>query len=133
MFRYSAKTVEAIYVKSGICPSTYGKILKGPLGEVISNSCTTCDLIIGISLVGTSQVALFGNEIEHDMVMSLIRSRAMQVSSDKGNNTRLSRFKRRKIRGTHRGHMAIQVPLSIIGAGVSRPCLECSRTVGYHA
>ena len=71
-----------------------GKILKGPLREVISNSCAACDLITGISLVGTSQVALFSNEIEHDMVMSLIRSRAMQVSSDKGNKTRLSRFKR---------------------------------------
>ena len=73
------------------------KILKGPLGEVISNSCVVCDLITGISLVGTSQVALFGNDIEHDMVMSLIRSQAMQVSRDKGNKTRLSRFKRRKI------------------------------------
>ena len=74
-----------------------GTYSKGPLGEVISNSCAACDLITGISLVGTSQVALFSNEIEHDMVMSLIRSRAMQVSSDKGNKTRLSRFKRRKI------------------------------------
>ena len=63
------------------------KILKGPLGEVISNSYAACDFITGISLVGTSQVALFGNEIEHDMVMSLIRSRAMQVSRDKGNKT----------------------------------------------
>ena len=69
-------------------------ILKGSIGEVISNSCAACDLITGISLVRTSQVALFSNEIEHDMVMSLIRSREMQVSSDKGNKTRLSRCKR---------------------------------------
>src|SRR5215216_130288 len=74
-----------------------GKILKGPLREVISNSCAACDLITWISLVGTSQVALFGNKIDHDMVTSLIRTQAMQVSRDKGNNTRLSRFKRRKI------------------------------------
>ena len=74
-----------------------GKILEGPLGEVISNSCALCDLITGISLVETSQVALFGNEIEYDMVMSLIRSQAMRVSRDKENKTRLSRFKRRKI------------------------------------
>ena len=80
-----------------------GKILKGPVGEVISNSGTSCDLITGISLVRTSQVALFGNEIEHDMVMSLIRSRAMQVSNDKGNKTRLSRFKQRKIFVEHTG------------------------------
>ena len=79
-----------------ICPCD-GKTLKGPLGEVISNSCAACDLITGISLVGTSQVALFGNEIEHDMVMSLIRSRVMHVSRDKGTKTRRSRFKRRKI------------------------------------
>ena len=83
------------------------KILKGPLREVISNSCAACDLITGISLVRTSQVALFSNEIEHDMVMSLIRSRAMQVSSDKGNKTRLSRFKHERsswnAQGSH-GH-----------------------------
>ena len=66
-----------------------GKILKGPLGEVISNSCAACDSITGISLVGMSHVALFSNEIKHDMVMPLIRSRAMQVSRDKGNKTRL--------------------------------------------
>ena len=83
--------------RSGFVRPRDGKILKCPLGEVISNSCAACDLITGISLVGTSQVALFGNEIEHDMVMSLIRSREMQVSSDKGNKTPLSRFKRRKI------------------------------------
>ena len=63
------------------------KILKGPLGEVISNSCASCDLITGISLVGMSQVALFGNEIEHYMMMSLIRSRTMQVSRDGRNKT----------------------------------------------
>ena len=83
--------------RAGFVRPCDGKILKGPLGEVISNSCAACDLITGISLVGTSQVVLFSNDIEHDMVMSLIRSRAMQVSSDKGNKTRLSRFKRRKI------------------------------------
>ena len=69
------------------------KILKRPLREVISNSCAACDLITRISLVRTSQVAFYSNDIEHDMVMSLIRSQAMQVSSDKGNKTRLSRFK----------------------------------------
>ena len=83
--------------RAGFVHPCDGKILKGPLGEVISNSCAACDLITGISLVRTSQVALFGNEIEHDMVMSLIRSRAMQVSNDNGNNTRLSWFKRQKI------------------------------------
>ena len=67
-----------------VCPRD-GNILKGPLGEVISNSCAACDLITGISLVRTSEVALFGNEIEHNMVMSLIRSREMQVSRDKRN------------------------------------------------
>ena len=80
--------------RAGFVRPCDGKILEGPLGEVISNSCVACDLITGISLVGTSLVALFSNEVEHDMVMSLIRSREMQVSSDKGNNTRLSRFKR---------------------------------------
>ena len=66
--------------RAGFVHPRDGNILKGPLGEVISNSCATCDLITWKSLVGTSQVALFGNEIEHDMVMSFIRSRAMQVS-----------------------------------------------------
>ena len=73
--------------RAGFVRPCDGKILKGPLGEVISNSCVACDLTMGISLVEMSQVALFSNEIEHDMVMSLIRSRAMQVSSDKGNKT----------------------------------------------
>ena len=80
-----------------------GKILNVPLGEVISNSCAACDLSTWISLVGTSQVALFSNEIEHDMVMSLIRSRAMQVSRDKGNKTRPSWFKLQKIFVEHIG------------------------------
>ena len=55
--------------RAGFVHPRDGKILEGPLGEVISNSYVACDLITGISLVGTSQVALFGNEIEHDMVM----------------------------------------------------------------
>ena len=80
--------------RAGFVHPCDGKILKGPVGEVISNSCATCDLITRISLVGMIQVALFGNEIEHVMVMSLIRSRAMRVLRDKGNKTRLSRFKR---------------------------------------
>ena len=80
--------------RAGFVRPCDGKILKGSLGEVISNSCATCDLITGISLVGTSQVALFSNEIEHDMEMSLIRSRAMQVSRDKENKTQMSLFKR---------------------------------------
>ena len=73
--------------RAGFVRPRDGKILKGLLGEVISNSCVACDLITGISLIGTSQVALFSNKIEHDMVMSLIRSWAMQVSRDKGNKT----------------------------------------------
>ena len=60
--------------RSGFVRPRDGKILKGPLGEVISNSCAACDLITRISLVKTSQVALFGNKIEHDMVMLLIIS-----------------------------------------------------------